>query len=138
MLTLCDFSTCRAGAEVDAAGGVVAEGGAGAEHRGVNEVVLVEPSPDENAEFVVLPLILGKYAGCICVLLHVPSVAGHHVVEQVLVELHAEGEVGRHEEALVEAVVVLAAGDPGEVGGLSVGVGILAGSVVAFPVDVLG
>ena len=99
--------------------------------------MLVESSSDEDAEFVVLPFILCKYAGGPGVLAHVPAVAGHHVVEHVLVEFRTDSKVCGHEEALVEAIVILCPGNPCEVGGLSVCIGIFACSVVTFPVDVL-
>ena len=55
----------------------------------------------------------------------------------ILIVLQAAGQFGRHEEAAVKAVGVLAADYPGEVLGGTIGVEVLAAAVIAVAVDVL-
>ena len=127
-----------AGPEIHILRRIETEVDAGAENDSVNEIVLVQPSADENAPFPVLPLILGIQAPDSHYLVSHPVIAPHIVIEIVLIVFQTDGKVRRHEQASVELVNVLAACHPGEIIRLAICIRVLSGPVIAVPGNVLG
>ena len=146
-------------ADIDVLRRIVADIGTGTEDSFVHNTVLIHTTAQQEAPPLVLPLVLRVGAGYVHHLIEgdggvlvyqlLQTVArgsgvfcqggvaillrvGGLVVQVVVIELNAAGQVGRHEEAVVEVIDVLRAQHAGEVGGLPVG------AVIALALDVLG
>ena len=127
-----------AGTQVDVLGRIIAQVHTRAEYRMVQQVVLVQTAADEETPLVVFPFVLGEGTHDAHLLVRIPLVAPHVVLQIVLVVFQTGGQVGRHEEATVKMETVLCSGNPSQVGRRAVGIQVLSASVVAVPFDVLG
>ena len=110
---------------------------AGAENKLVYQVVLVQAGADQHGQYVHLPLILHEGAGNADILLHVTMIAGHDVVQGVVLIFQSAGEGGGGKEAVVHIAHIHAAGNPGQVFRLAVSIHVLLGTIVAVAVGVL-
>ena len=97
--------------QVDVLRRVEAHVDAGAEDEAVDEVVLVEPSAQEEAPLRGLPFVLEEEAADVCLLLQPVVIALDDVGQPVGVVLRAQRQVGGHEEQTGEGVDVLRAED---------------------------
>ena len=99
--------------------------------------MLVHSHSHKQCKEVYIPLVLCKEACYAHILFHVAVVACHYIVQPVLLELDAAGEYRGREEALVNLPGVCGTGNPCEVVGLAVCIGVALCAVVAVAVNVL-
>ena len=99
--------------------------------------MLVKTTSDQDAPAAVLPFVLGICTHDSDSLLGDSSISGHVVPEVVLIVFQSDGQVGRHEQAVVCLIYILCASDPCQVIGLAVCIRVHSCSIIAVSVDVL-
>ena len=99
--------------------------------------MLVHAQAHKQREEVHVPFVLCKEARYAYVLFHVTLVACHYIMQLVLLVFYTACEYRWREEAVVYLSCICGAGNPCQVIGLAVCVGVTLCTVIAVAVDVL-
>ena len=97
--------------------GIETQVGTRAEDDAIHKVMLVETAAEEEAPLLVFPFILEEEAADVDVLLEMTVVTENDVFQAIVVILRTKGEVGRHEEQMIEIVDILRSRNISEVAG---------------------
>ena len=107
------------------------------ENKLVNQVVLVQTGADQHGQYIHFPLILHESTGNADILLHVTMIAGHNVMQGVVLIFQSAGEGSGSKETVVHIAYIHATGNPSQVFRLAVGIHVLLGTIVTVAIGVL-
>ena len=123
--------------EIDVFGRIVTEIGTRAENEAFHQAVPVEAASHQYAPAVVLPFVLGICTEDSDGLIRNPVISPHIIPEIVLIVFQSDCQIGWQEDAAGHLIDVLCSTHPGEIGRLSVCIGVLSCTVITFPADML-
>ncbi len=110
---------------------------AGTKNKLVNQVMLVQAGADQHGQCIHFPLILHESAGNADILLHVTMIAGHDIMQGVILIFQSAGKGGGSKETVVHIAHIHATDNPSQVFRLAVGIHVLLGTIVTITVGVL-